>query len=272
MIKILLAGEGGQGVQTVAKIIAKTAQRQGNKSSYLPSFGVEQRGGVSLAFIKIDEQPISYPRFDKADIILAFCNRSIESISKYIHDRSLLIYDDSAIEDKFLDPIRDRVKKIIRVPAQQIAMEKYSSKILNMILLGAVLSFSEIELKKIDQLIVDELKNKIIENPKIKEMNLAAVREGMKIAKETVASEFTGSKPKEIQKEFKDDKKTWTRFPEYCKGCSLCVVRCPVKALNFGKNVGFLGNPLPEIDINKCIACGLCEKTCPDGAIKLRKE
>jgi pyruvate ferredoxin oxidoreductase delta subunit len=27
----------------------------------------------------------------------------------------------------------------------------------------------------------------------------------------------------------------------------------------------------PEIDTDKCIACGLCEKICPDSAVKLAK-
>lgn len=273
-MRILLAGEGGQGVQTVAKALTLAAQQSNRQSSYIPSFGVEQRGGVSLAYIQLDDKPIPYPRFEKADIVVAFCNRSIESIKKYLKDDTLLIYDNSAISDNFLAPIKEKVTKYVAVPAQKIAQEKYSTKVLNMIFLGALAAqLKDINFAKVEEAVLETLGEKL-NDPKIKEMNLAALHEGAQIAEdfnpEAVALE--GATPRDIQKEYSDDKKTWTRFPEYCKGCSLCIVRCPVQALKFDKEVGFLGNPLPIVDIQKCIACGLCEKTCPDGAIKLEKK
>jgi NAD-dependent dihydropyrimidine dehydrogenase PreA subunit len=38
-----------------------------------------------------------------------------------------------------------------------------------------------------------------------------------------------------------------------------------------GKDLNFLGTQMPEVDIEKCIACGKCMEICPDGAIKLEK-
>ena len=46
-----------------------------------------------------------------------------------------------------------------------------------------------------------------------------------------------------------------------CCGCSACVQKCPKKCIAFTEDVeGFL---YPQIDISKCIECGLCEKVCP---------
>ena len=56
-----------------------------------------------------------------------------------------------------------------------------------------------------------------------------------------------------------------------CKGCGLCIVRCPVQAIKFSEDFGFLNKPLPQVDIGKCIACGKCMEICPDGAIKVQK-
>ena len=109
-VKIILAGEGGQGVQTIAKIIAKTAKKSGKNVTYLPSFGVEQRGGVSISFIQIGADPILYPRFAKANIIVAFSNRSIVAIKDYIEENALLIYDCSEISQKNLEKIKHQVK------------------------------------------------------------------------------------------------------------------------------------------------------------------
>jgi 2-oxoglutarate ferredoxin oxidoreductase subunit delta len=61
-------------------------------------------------------------------------------------------------------------------------------------------------------------------------------------------------------------------FEGLCKGCGLCIQRCPVKAISFsGTNLGYLSTPTVIIDIEKCIACGVCELNCPDYALKLDK-
>lgn len=274
-MRILLAGEGGQGVQTVAKIIAQVAQKSGKFSSYIPSFGVEQRGGVSLAFIQIDEAPIPYPRFTKAETVVAFCNRAIEKVKPFLKEDTLLIYDNSAITEKFLDPIKNKITKYFAIPAQKTAQEKYSIKALNMIFLGALVQTMRfLNAQDVEAAINEDLKAKIAKNPEIGELNIAALHKGMSFIEVFNQNEtpLEGAPEKEIQETFEDEKKKWTRFPEYCKGCSLCIVRCPVKALEFSDDLGFLGNPMPKIDINKCIACELCEKTCPDGAIKLEKK
>lgn len=66
---------------------------------------------------------------------------------------------------------------------------------------------------------------------------------------------------------------SWTNFHELCKGCGLCIVRCPKKCLKFSKkDVGFLGTPAIECEIEKCIACKVCELNCPDIAIKVDKD
>ena len=48
--KIALAGEGGQGVQSVASIIVEAANDKGREALYIPNFGVEQRGGGFYRF------------------------------------------------------------------------------------------------------------------------------------------------------------------------------------------------------------------------------
>ena len=91
MIKILIAGEGGQGVQAIAEILAKAAFLENKKALYIPNFGVEQRGGVSLAFIVIDDKEVVYPKFEKADILAVLSERSKERVQIYLDDKTKLI-------------------------------------------------------------------------------------------------------------------------------------------------------------------------------------
>ena len=53
--------------------------------------------------------------------------------------------------------------------------------------------------------------------------------------------------------------------PQKCIGCTICVQKCPVKAITMqdGKAV---------IDREKCIQCGLCIQACPVSAISVVEE
>ncbi len=91
MKKILFAGEGGQGVQSIAEILAKAAFIEGLNVTYIPNFGVEQRGGVSIAFVIIDKKPIAYPKFREADFLVVLSDRSFDRIKIYQGKQTKLI-------------------------------------------------------------------------------------------------------------------------------------------------------------------------------------
>lgn len=66
------------------------------------------------------------------------------------------------------------------------------------------------------------------------------------------------------------DKKTFINHEKYCKGCGLCMEFCPKKCLSFtDKRKGVYGNEVIECNIDECIQCKICERICPDGAIKI---
>jgi F420-non-reducing hydrogenase iron-sulfur subunit len=52
--------------------------------------------------------------------------------------------------------------------------------------------------------------------------------------------------------------------PDKCQACSICLRRCPVEAIEGGKN------RIHVIDQEKCIKCGTCFEACPPrfGAVK----
>lgn len=65
----------------------------------------------------------------------------------------------------------------------------------------------------------------------------------------------------------------WMHYPDLCKSCGYCIEKCPAKCLSFDNdNKTYLGNAGIKCQIEKCLACGICEKTCPDCAIKQGKE
>jgi 2-oxoglutarate ferredoxin oxidoreductase subunit delta len=55
---------------------------------------------------------------------------------------------------------------------------------------------------------------------------------------------------------------------DWCKGCSICIDRCPVNALEESDKLNKRGIRPPQLKKdNNCNNCRLCELICPDLAI-----
>lgn len=59
-----------------------------------------------------------------------------------------------------------------------------------------------------------------------------------------------------------------------CKGCELCVRACPKQLLKLSPDKlnakGY--HPVMITNVEACIACGSCFRTCPDTAFTIRRE
>ena len=55
---------------------------------------------------------------------------------------------------------------------------------------------------------------------------------------------------------------------DWCKGCEICIKRCPVDALELSDELNKRGVYPPKLkEENQCNYCRLCELLCPDFAI-----
>jgi 2-oxoglutarate ferredoxin oxidoreductase subunit delta len=60
---------------------------------------------------------------------------------------------------------------------------------------------------------------------------------------------------------------------DWCKGCRLCIERCPVNALEESDKLNKRGIRPPRLKKNnECNFCRLCELLCPDMAITVIPE
>lgn len=89
--RILLAGDGGQGIQTMSDLICRTAFQKGLHVTNIPNYGLEQRGGASLSFIQISDSRISYPKFSKADLLAVLSIQGRDRSTQYRHDKTEII-------------------------------------------------------------------------------------------------------------------------------------------------------------------------------------
>lgn len=59
---------------------------------------------------------------------------------------------------------------------------------------------------------------------------------------------------------------------ERCKSCGYCIKFCPKNVLALGQKVNSKGYEYVEaIHMQNCIACCMCGRICPDGAIEIYK-
>ena len=169
LVKIVLAGEGGQGVQSVANILTEAAYAQGKQALYIPNFGVEQRGGVSVAFVQISDSPISSLKFATADIVIALSDRAILRTLQYVNEKTTFVYDASL--DASLLP--QNAKKVLAIPAMDIVKEKFHPRVFNVLILGAVVGLADlVKLSDVEEALVKKLQYKFDKEPALKKMNL----------------------------------------------------------------------------------------------------
>jgi 2-oxoglutarate ferredoxin oxidoreductase subunit gamma len=58
---IIMAGFGGQGILMIGNLLALTAMEEGKNVTYLPSYGVEMRGGTANCTVIISDEEIGSP-------------------------------------------------------------------------------------------------------------------------------------------------------------------------------------------------------------------
>ncbi|KKQ27783.1 MAG: hypothetical protein US42_C0005G0008 [Candidatus Magasanikbacteria bacterium GW2011_GWC2_37_14] len=83
ILKILLAGDGGQGIQSISDLLAQASFANGFFISQIPNYGLEQRGGVSLSFLIISDEEIAYPRFSEPNVLLIMSEQADARTKKF---------------------------------------------------------------------------------------------------------------------------------------------------------------------------------------------
>ncbi len=179
-VKIILAGEGGQGVQSVAEIIAEAANEEGREALYIPNFGVEQRGGVSVAYLQIGDEPIGAPKFLIGDIVVALSDRAVRRTKQYAGPETLFVYD-SGIEN-IENELPGNAKKMLGIPAIEVSKKELHPRVFNIVIMGAVLKASDVVAVENVKTAVERKLGYIFEKkPELREMNFRALDRGFEL-------------------------------------------------------------------------------------------
>lgn len=183
---IILAGVGGQGVLSLATIIARAAMADGLEVRQSEVHGMSQRGGGVQAHMRISDGPIY------SDLIPSGCADMILSMEPLEALRYLSFLKPGGVvvtaSTPFINipdyPEIETVLSSIRslpahriVDAEAIAREAGNAKAVNMALIGAAVSSLPVSEKAVAESVKDIFAKK---DPRVVEANMKAMKLGEK--------------------------------------------------------------------------------------------
>jgi len=131
---LIVAGFGGQGVLAIGNLIAYAAMKEGKHVTYLPTYGVEMRGGSANCTVVISSREIGSPIVQRPHALIAMNLPSLIKFGPRVFPKGLIFLNSSLINPK--EVTRDDLE-VFPVPVNEIAIENGSPRMANMIALGA---------------------------------------------------------------------------------------------------------------------------------------
>jgi indolepyruvate ferredoxin oxidoreductase beta subunit len=184
---ILMTGVGGQGVILASDALAEIAMKAGYEVKKSDSLGMSQRGGSVVSHLRVGDQVFS-PMIKKgeADFLLGFERLEGARWVDYLREGGIAIVNNLAIPplsvvggaskypsvsdvEKIL---RQRTNRIHFVPGTQIAEELGNPQVLNVLLIGFLSAFLDID----ERSYIDDLSQRVPQ--KFLQLNLEAFARG----------------------------------------------------------------------------------------------
>lgn len=151
---IVIAGFGGQGVLFAGQLLAYAGMDAGKNVTWIPSYGPEMRGGTANCTVIISDEPIGAPIVARPDVAIVLNHPSYEKYAPLVKPGGLLVVNSSLIDEVCG---RDDIETVY-VTANAIAEEAGNAKLLNMAVLGALLSRRPIlTLEQVEQALLDHV-------------------------------------------------------------------------------------------------------------------
>ncbi len=175
---VRFAGFGGQGIVIASYIIGKSAVIDGKKAIQNQAYGSESRGGECLGDVIIADEEIYELEPTNYDVLVAMTQPAYEKFIPLMKPGGTLIIDkDLVVPDKKLEP---KGTKRHAIAATDIAFKTFGRKIVaNMIMLGYMNTLlGPVSEKALEQAISESVP------PGTEKMNLDAMREGIRLARE----------------------------------------------------------------------------------------
>ena len=180
---ILICGVGGQGTVLAAKVLSQAAISMGEHVLSAETIGMAQRGGSVTSHVRIGQDVYS-PLIPQgmADIIISFeAAEAVRNIS-YLKKDGMVIVNKKIVqpttasltgttfdENVMIGYLKENASEVIAVDTDEACRKLGSSKVVNMVLLGAACKTGLIDRQELKDAI------KLLVKPDFYELNVKAV-------------------------------------------------------------------------------------------------
>ena len=167
---LMVAGFGGQGVMTLGKFLADATCNSTDKNvTFFPSYGAEQRGGTANCYVVIADEEIGAPLGDAMDDLIVMNDPSLAKFLYKLVSGGTLFINSSIVKSE-----------ITRTDVKVMALEMGNAKVLNIIMLGAYVGYTQVVPEDV---VWNTIEHKLGKKPKLLPLNKQAFEEGLKIGK-----------------------------------------------------------------------------------------
>jgi 2-oxoglutarate ferredoxin oxidoreductase subunit gamma len=131
--EIRLSGLGGQGIITLGRILGHAlALHCGYFVTQTQSYGPEARGGSSRSDLVVSSEPISYPKAESLDLLVALSQEACNKFYRHLKPEGVLLIE--------TDLVRQPPSNVyIGLPFTELARERIKvAQAMNTIVLGAL--------------------------------------------------------------------------------------------------------------------------------------
>lgn len=175
---LCVAGFGGQGVMSLGRFLASaTCDSTDKKVTFFPSYGAEQRGGTANCFVVISDEEIGAPLGDIMDDLIVLNDPSLKKFIKTLRPGGNLFINSSIVSEE----VGREDVNLIKVPVTELALELGNAKVLNIIMLGAYIGYTEVVSPEV---VWSTIEDNLSSKPKLLPMNKEAFEKGLAIGRE----------------------------------------------------------------------------------------
>jgi 2-oxoglutarate ferredoxin oxidoreductase subunit gamma len=140
LIKTIFSGFGGQGVLSMGMTVANAAMLEDKYVTYLPSYGVEVRGGTANCTVVVSDEEVASPVASDPEFVVAMNLPSFLRFQSVLPAGGLICVNSSLVNNV---SARSDIE-VLAVPTSELAEKLGTVKVANMIMLGAFIRASSI--------------------------------------------------------------------------------------------------------------------------------
>lgn len=174
---LMIAGFGGQGVMLMGKLLAYGAFSATEKNvTFFPSYGAEQRGGTANCYVVISDEEVGAPLGDIMDDLVVMNEDSLDKFLYKVKYGGVLFINSSIVKKR----IEREDLTVISAPVTELAMELGNAKVLNVIMLGVYVGYTQALSEKI---VHETIKKQLAKKQKLIPLNEKALEIGLEIGR-----------------------------------------------------------------------------------------